>query len=227
MKACGKYVGTILNNRRWMRRIKKGRKTCEIKPRLTKLKKKCQYLVMRGNKKVQAGGCKYYLIARLLSRVPLGPFRSAKDVTEASKIGGQEFKTGMSEKRLDAFIQKSVSKEVFIYRFENARVSNGVVWDNRKGNNNPGFLSMFNKEKNCVRFTVRESGEEEVPRAQAQSGASVLPSRWTIPKQQKAAGAAKLRIPKIQSRVEARLSLEAARFVGPVHNCIDLSLDSD
>lgn len=164
------YVGTILNSRKWMRRIREGRKTCEIKPRLTRLK--AQYLVMKGNKVVRASRrYRYFLVARLLSRMPLGPFRTAQEVTAASQVEGQGFKTGMSEKKLGRLIQASVSQQVYIYRFEDAKVSTNVEWSNRGYNNNTGFLPMHNKKRNCVRFSVCEPKPEPVV-------VLSLPSRW-------------------------------------------------
>jgi hypothetical protein len=218
-----KYIGTIINNRRWMRLIRKQDKTCEIKSKMANIPKLCKHLVFHGNRKLRASGCKYNLMATLLSHTPLGPFRTAKAVTIASKIAGKEFKTGMSESRLDRFIQKGASKMVYIYRFEDAHVTNRVIWSDSKGNNHPGFLPMMNKERGCMRFCVTEPEQE---------GRTVLPSRWgktnKTNKTNKRASprpASYPTIPRIQAKVDARLRIEASRFIGPHPLICDLTLD--
>jgi hypothetical protein len=167
-----RYIGTIIDRMRWMRLIRQHHKTCEIKSRRVVIPKSCKHMVFHANKKLRAGGFTHHLIARLLTHTPLGPFSTAKAVMDASRIYGSEFKTGMSEESLDRFIQRNASKEVYIYRFEEARVSHSVVWSNRPGNNNAGFLPMFNRKAQRVRFTVLE------PAPDTGAGTPTLPPRW-------------------------------------------------
>ena len=155
-----RFMGTILNRRRYMRLIRKHLKTCELKPRKVKLDGLCEFLVFHMSKECRAKGCGYHVIGRLLEQTPLGPFRTGAEVLEASTKIGQEFKTGMDAGELDAFIKEKRSGEVYVYRFESATVTDAVEWDNRPGNNNSGFLPAYNSTRGCVRFSV--AGEPEL-----------------------------------------------------------------
>jgi hypothetical protein len=149
-----RFMGTILNRRRYMRLIREHLKTCELKPRKVKLDGLCEFLVFHMSKECRAKGCGYHVIGRLLEQTPLGPFRTGAEVLEASTKIGQEFKTGMGAAELDAFIKEKRSGEVYVYRFESATVTDAVEWDNRPGNNNSGFLPAYNSTRGCVRFSV-------------------------------------------------------------------------
>jgi hypothetical protein len=151
---CKRFTGTILKRRRYMRLIRKHLKTCEIKPRKVKLDDGCEFLVFHMNQTCRNKGCSYHVIARLLEQTPLGPFKTGAEVLEASTKNGQEFKTGMDEAELDAFIGEQRSGQVYVYRFESATVTDAVEWDNSPGNNNSGFLPSYNSTRGCVRFSV-------------------------------------------------------------------------
>jgi hypothetical protein len=149
-------IGTMLNKRRYVQLIEAGDKTCEIKSKLVKINSRCKYLVFHGSQEVRDGpqGCQYNIVAKLIDHTPLGPFYSGIEVLRASVEPGREFKVGMGEAELNAFINGYKSQCVYVYRFQDAVVSHDVVWDDREGNNNSGFLPAFNKTRGCVRFTV-------------------------------------------------------------------------
>jgi hypothetical protein len=160
---CCCYMTTILNRRRWMRLIRKGLKTCEIKSRRVVLPPGCKYLLFRGSvREVLSKGCRHFLVARLLTTTPLGPFRSGAEVLKASAVAGQEFKTGMSERELDRFIASKKSKAAWVYRFEEVRVcqDGAIEWSDRKNSGNCGFLSAYDKKRECVRFRVRRGYDD-------------------------------------------------------------------
>ena len=161
--ASKRFIGTILNRRRYMRLIRLRLKTCELKGRRTMLDDACEYLVFHMAKPCREKGCRYHIIARLLDKAPLGPFESGAEVLAASKAIGLDFGTGMSEVELDAFIAGQSSQEVFVYRFEDATVTDTVEWDDRPGNNNSGFLPAYNSARRRVRFSVRELPAEPLP----------------------------------------------------------------
>lgn len=154
------YMLTIVNRRRYMRLIRKGLKTCEIKARRVVLADECKYLIVKGNKKdVCSKGCTHFLVVKLLSTVPLGPYRTGAEIIAASNVAGQEFKTGMSEQALDRFIRGKKKGEVWVYRFEQA-ISCGadvIEWSDVPGNGNTGFLSSHNQTTGGVRFKVLQS----------------------------------------------------------------------
>lgn len=147
-------VGTILNRRWFMRLIRLRLKTCEMKGRRTVLDAACEFLVFHMSKPCREKGCRYHIVARLIERAPLGPFRSGAEVLAAGGRTGYEFKTGMNEAELDAFIANQSSGEVWVYRFEDAMVTDAVEWDDRPGNNNSGFLPAYNGTRRRMRFRV-------------------------------------------------------------------------
>jgi len=157
------YMTTILNRRKWMRLIRKGLKTCEIKSTRVILPPGCKYLLFRGSvREVISKGCRHFLVVRLLTSAPLGPFRSGAEMLAASTVAGQEFKTGMNEEELDKFISSKASRTAWVYRFEAVRVcrDDAIEWSDRKNSGNCGFLSAYNKKHKCVRFRVRRGYDD-------------------------------------------------------------------
>ena len=160
MLGCEEYMLTIVNRRKYMRLIRKKLKTCEIKPRAVTLPDGCKYLIVKGNKKdVQSKGCAHFLVVKLLNNVPLGPFKTGAEILAASRVEGQEFKTGMSEHALDRFIRSKRGGKVWVYRFEQAVACGADVieWNDMPRNGNTGFLPPYNREGDCVRFEVLRS----------------------------------------------------------------------
>ena len=157
------YMATILNDVRLMRLIRQHRKTCEIKSTRRILPARCKYLIFRGSKgKVRSRGCRHFLVARLLSTTPLGPFQTGAEVLAASTVRGQEFRTGMDAAELDRFIRSKTSKQVWVHRFEGARAcgEDVIEWNDAPGNSNCGFLPHVNARRGIVRFRVLRPAEE-------------------------------------------------------------------
>ena len=151
------YAATILN-KEYMRLIRKHLKTCEMKGRKLEIRVVCKYLILKTNREGRDSGLDYYMIARLIDHIPIGPYKTGAEVLAAAETEG--FKTGMDEAELDAFIDAQSSKKVWVYRFEHATVTNDVVWDNRNGNNNCGYLYSYNETWRRVRFTVGPGADE-------------------------------------------------------------------
>ena len=158
MRESKRYVGTILK-REYMRLILEHRKTCEMKSRKFVIKDVCDYLVLHANKSARDRGCSYNIVARLIDRVPLGPFRNGAEILVAEQR--ENFSTGMDEAELDLFISEKESKQVWVHRFKDATVSDEVEWDNSAGNNNCGFLLSYNEAKGRVRFSVMDGSDQD------------------------------------------------------------------
>ena len=147
------YVGTILKEQ-YMRLILDGHKTCQLMSKRLTIGAECEYMLFHANQPARKNGCSHNVIARLLDRVPLGPFRSGAELLRAAER--ENFKTGMDEGELDEYIAKQRSREVWAYRFEDAVVAGDqeVVWDDSYGNNNSGFLPCYNETRKRMRFSV-------------------------------------------------------------------------
>ena len=155
------FIANILNRKRYLDLIRKGKKTCEIKSQRLKVPRRATHLLMCGNKAVRKL-CREYWVARLMDRKALGPFFSGKEILEATVVKGKEFKTGMGEPELDEFIASKNSKRAYVYRFCDVREARDVTWEHCAANTNTGFLRPTMKD-GSVRFDVRI--EEELAAA--------------------------------------------------------------
>ena len=166
------FIANILNRKRYLDLIRKGKKTCEIKSQRLKVPRRATHLLMCGNKAVRKL-CREYWVARLMDRKALGPFFSGKEILEATVVKGKEFKTGMGETELDEFIASKNSKRAYVYRFRDVREARDVTWEHCAANTNTGFLRPTMKD-GSVRFDVRI--EEELAAAPAAASIRASPA---------------------------------------------------
>jgi hypothetical protein len=154
------YWGTILKEERYMQMLASGwMKTAELKPEWTAIPEEVTELAFVGNSAVRRK-FKQVVVSKLMDREALGPFRSGREVLEAETAAGLEFKSGLSEAELDAFIAGNRSGKVYVYRVCDARTTDEIVWHHSKENNVPGFLRSTRKTDGGVRFEVSLSNAQ-------------------------------------------------------------------
>jgi hypothetical protein len=162
-----RFFGSLLNEERYLSMIQDHLKDCEIKHTQFVIPPEVTHLLLHGNRKVRKW-CRTFLVARLLDREALGPFWTGRQILDAEARPGLEFKTGMSEAELDAFITgkngKRTGPAVYVYRFCKARVATDAVWHHSMRNNTPGFLRARRLVDGAVRFEARIEDDSIVDR---------------------------------------------------------------
>ena len=149
-----KYWGTLLKQVSYIEMLANRLKTSELKTAWVAIPEEVTEIVFAGNRHVRRK-FKDYVVARLMDRAALGPFRTGKAVLEAETLPGLEFRSGLSEEELDAYIENGKSGVVYVYRVCDAvRTSDAVAWHHSKENNTPGFLRSTRKKDGGSRFEV-------------------------------------------------------------------------